>query len=79
MRDLSATVTQKTESILVGVMFLLMAVVCGVIACFDGEIIGGVVAACCVLCSGYFFFRSGNRQTLNAEGIFIKNYLPTED
>lgn len=73
--DLSVTLEQKPESILVGGMFLLMAVVCGIIACFDGQSVSIVIAVCCVLCSGYFFIRSGNQQTLNAEGIFIKSYF----
>lgn len=75
MNDLSVTLTHKTESRLVGMAFLLLAIVCGVFACIDREIIGVVIAVCSVLCSGYFFIRAGTQQTLNGDGICIKSYF----
>ena len=75
MSNLSVTISQKSESILVGVVFLLATVICGAVTCFDGELIGGVVAICCALVSGYFFVRAGNQQTLHVDGISVKSYF----
>lgn len=75
MDNLSVTLNQKSESILVGGLFLLMALIVGTVACFDGQSVSIFVAALSVLCSGLFFFRAGNQQTLDAEGIHIKTYF----
>ena len=75
MGDLSVTLKQKSESLLVGGLFLLIALICGTIACCEGESVGIAVAVLCVLCSGFFFLRTGNQQTLDATGIHVKNYF----
>ena len=75
MEKLSVTLKQKRESILMAGIFLLMALTIGVVAYFDGQVVSIAVALLCVLCSGVFFFRTGNEQTMDAAGIHLKTYL----
>ena len=72
MNKLSVALNQKSESLVLGGLFLLLALIFGVVACFDGQSVSIAVAVMCVLCSGFFFFRAGNQQMLDAEGIHIK-------
>ena len=75
MNDLSVTLKQKRESIFLGGLFLLLTLVFGAIACFSGESGTIVAAVLCALGSGALFFRAGNQQVLDSEGIHIKTYL----
>ena len=75
MNELSVVLIQKKEGILAGVLFLLLTLICGMIAWFCEETVGFFVAGLCALCSVGFFISTGNQQILDSEGIHIKCYF----
>ena len=72
MNEKEVTLSFKSEGLLAGVVFSVLAVVFGVIAWTDKELIGVFVMIAAIMCSGYFFFYASCQQKLDAEGIHIK-------